>query len=335
MAFLKRINGKAQSVSNSGFGTNRSMYGGRFFNKDGHANLKKTGQGFFEGISWYHTMLELSRKKFLAIIFIAYLSINLLFAIIYLLIGLENINGMIANTPMEKFGEAYFFSAQTFTTVGYGRLSPTGFLMSFLASFEALIGLLSFALATGLFYGRFSRPRAFMKYSQVGIMAPFKDSVAFMFRMAPYKNNDLSDAEVKLTLALTLEEDGKAINKFFPLKLEFDKVNALSLNWTVVHPIDENSAFYSLSKNDLIAAKAEVLVFLKAFDDTFSTTVSDRTSYRAEEIEFGAKFVPMYERDEKKGTTILEMAKLSHTIAADISFTNMLKLAPQNDLLTA
>jgi inward rectifier potassium channel len=335
MAFLKRVNSKAQSVTNSGFGTNGNMVGGRYFNKDGRPNLKKTGLSFFEGISWYHTMLELPRWKFLGLIFSAYLLINLFFAIVYLSIGLHHIIGMVANSPMEKFWEAYFFSAQTFTTVGYGRLSPSGFLMSFTASFEALIGLLSFALATGLFYGRFSRPRAFIMFSKTAVMAPFKDSVAFMCRMAPYKNNELSDAEVKMILALTLQEDGKEVNRFYPLALEMDKINSLALNWTIVHPIDEKSPFYGLSSDDLRAAKAEVLVFLKAFDDTFSANVVDRTSYQAAEITFGARFVPMYERSNTGGTTVLELDKIDETVPADISFTTMLKTAQPKPVANA
>ncbi|TAD84627.1 MAG: Inward rectifier potassium channel Irk [Bacteroidetes bacterium] len=325
MAFLKRINSKATSVGNSGFGHNGTRVGGRLFKKNGKANLKKTGIPFLDGISWYHAMLELPTWRFLLLIFVAYLVINFVFAVIYLAIGVQYIVGMAVHTPMEKFWEAYFFSAQTFTTVGYGRLSPSGFLMSFVASFEALLGLLSSALATGLFYGRFSRPRAFVLFSNVAVMAPYKNDVAFMCRMAPYKNNELSDAEVKMILALTLYDDGKEVNRFYPLSLEMDKINALTLNWTVVHPIDEKSPFYGLSRQDLEAAKAEVLVFLKAFDDTFSATVVDRTSYQASEIAFGAKFLPMYERSATGGTTRLELDKIHRIMPADISFSTVLK----------
>ncbi len=326
MALLKKINSKIKSLDNTGFGSNSNMYGGRFFKKDGTPNLRKTGIPFLERISWYHTMLQMSRAKFLFVIFSTYLIINLFFAIVYLLIGVEKLSGMLAETPAEKFGEAFFFSAQTFTTVGYGRLSPTGFVLSFIASFEALVGLLSFAVATGLMYGRFSRPQAFVKFSQNAVIAPYRDTIAFMFRLAPYKNNHLSEAEVKLNIAMILEENGVVSNKFFPLQTEIEKVNALSLNWTLVHPINESSPFYGLSKEDLLNAKAEILVFFKAFDDTFSNTVMDRSSYKTEEIIFGAKFNSMYHRDEKNGTTVLNMSLLNSYQPADISFTTMIKL---------
>jgi inward rectifier potassium channel len=319
MGVLKRRNSSILPVENTGFGTNSNMYGGRFLNKDGRPNMRKTGVPILERVSWYHTMLLLPRWKFLAFIFIGYLLINICFAGIYLIVGVEKLSGMSVETPIQKMGEAFFFSAQTFTTVGYGRLSPTGFLMSFIASSEALIGLLSFAVATGLLYGRFSKPQAYIKFSHNAIIAPYRDGIAFMFRLAPYKNNHLSEAEVNMTIAMMEDENGNRVNRFYPLHVEFNKVNSLSLNWTVVHHINEKSPFYGLSMNDLIAAKAEVLVFIKAFDDIFSNTVMDRTSYRMEETVYGAKFDSMYYKDEKNGTTVLNLGLLNSFTPTDIS----------------
>ena len=260
MALNKRINKRAKTDDNTGFGTNSNMYGGRFFNKNGTPDLHKTGISWLEKNSWYHTLLQMNRLQFLATIFATYITINLFFAIVYLLIGIDKLAGMTVETPMEKFGEAFFFSAQTFTTVGYGRLAPTGFMLSFVAATEALIGLLSFAVATGLLYGRFSRPQAFIKFSNNALVAPYKETIAVMFRMTPYKNNQLTEAEVKVSLALMVDINGKMTNKFYPLKLELDKVNAMSLSWTVVHAVDEESPFFGLSKEELQTARAEVLV---------------------------------------------------------------------------
>jgi len=124
MSLLSKINTKATSQVNTGFGINSADYGGRFVNKDGNPNIEKKGIPYFERISWYHTMLQMPRWKFLLILFLFYILINLFFAVIYYTIGIEHLEGIIAHTMGEKFGEAYFFSAQTFTTVGYGRISP-------------------------------------------------------------------------------------------------------------------------------------------------------------------------------------------------------------------
>ncbi len=311
MALLRKINTKAKTEINTGFGTNSSDYGGRFVNKDGRPNIEKRGIGYFERTSWYHTMLQMPRWKFLFLLIGFYGLMNLIFAGIYYAIGMENLEGIKASNTLEKFGEAYFFSAQTFTTVGYGRISPHGFAASSVAALEALIGLLSFAIATGLFYGRFSKPKAFVRFSENAVIAPFRDGIAFMVRIAPYKNNNLSEVEAKVTAGIMLEENGKLSNKFFQMELEYARVNNLSLSWTIVHPINEDSPFYKFSQEDFTNTSGEVIVYIKAFDDMFSNTVIARSSYTLKEVVVGAKFVPMYHRDEDNQVTILDLEKLN------------------------
>jgi len=265
-------------------------------------------------------MLQLPRWQFFSTVLLFYIFINFVFAFVYLAIGIEKLNGIHAHTTLEKFGEAYFFSAQTFTTVGYGRISPNGFTASAISSLEALLGLLSFALATGLFYGRFSKPKAYLRFSTNAILAPFKDGIAIMLRVAPYKNTTLVDAEAKVTANIMIEENGKSKNTFFPLELEYDKVNALTLSWTLVHPINENSPFYKFSLEDFTNTKGEIIVYLKAFDDMFSNTVVARSSYTLQEMVIGVKFVMMYQRDDKKNKTVLNLEKLNVYTQADISY---------------
>ncbi len=190
MALLKRLRNLKTEV-NTGFGTNSTSTGGRFINRDGRPNVIKRGVGILNRYSWYHTMLGMKAGKFLLLLFLIYITVNLFFAGIYYLIGINHLAGVNTGSPWKNFTEVFFFSAQTFTTVGYGRISPTGFMASAVSTFEAFLGLLSFAIATGLFYGRFSRPQAFLKFSSNALIAPFKEGTAFMFRLAPYKNNNL------------------------------------------------------------------------------------------------------------------------------------------------
>ena len=311
MQFLKKINNKAKADANTGFGSIASNYGGRFINKNGKANVKKTGIGFLDSISWYHTMLNIPRWKFLVIIVLFYFLVNLFFASVYFLVGVENLKGIDAKSAVEKFGQAFFFSIQTFTTVGYGHISPSGFLTSLVAAVEALFGLLSFAIATGLFYGRFSKPTAFLLFSQNALIAPFGNGKALMLRVTPYKNTNLTEAEAKITLGMVIEENGKLVNKFYALDLELAKVNALTLSWTLVHPITENSPLFNFTKEDYENIDGEFLVFLKVFDDMFSTTVVKRTSYAFAEIVYGAKFLPMFSKSNEEDKTILQIDKLN------------------------
>lgn len=319
MAILKKINGKAKADENTGFGTNAQSYGGRFLNKDGSANIEKRGMNFLARISWYHTMISLPAWKFLLILLSFYIAVNFVFASIYFAIGIEYLSGIdTSGSEIVKFGKAYFFSAQTFTTVGYGHISPNGFLTSALAAVEALVGLLSFAIATGLFFGRFSRPIAFLKFSHNAIIAPYKEGRALMVRLAPYKNTNFTDAEAKITLGMVVEEKGKMVNKFYTLDLELHKINALTLSWTLVHPIVESSPFYGFSESDFKSIEGEIMVYIKTFDDMFCTTVAASTSYIFDEVVYGAKFDVMYFENNANTVTIIDLDKLNSFKKVDL-----------------
>ena len=312
MALLKSINNKAKSFLNSGFGTNSSNYGGRYINKDGSANVKKRGMSFLDRISWYHTLIDMPAWKFILIILFFYITINFAFAIIYFAIGIEHLNGIdSSSSAWVQFGQAYFFSAQTFTTVGYGHISPSGFLTSVISAAEALMGLLSFAIATGLFFGRFSKPIAFLKFSHNAIIAPYGDIKALMIRLTPYKNTNFTDAEVKITLGMNVEVNGKLSNQFYTLDLELDKINALNLSWTLVHPINEESPLFQFDAANFANTTGEIMVFVKTFDDMFSTIVATGTSYTFDEVVYGAKFKSMFSRSRDNSKTILHLDMLN------------------------
>ncbi len=311
MAFNKKIKDDSATTANTGFGINAANYGGRFLNKDGTPNIKKSGIGIFERFSWFHSMLGFSRLKFFLIILFFYIAINLLFTLVYYSIGTEHLSGLKTHSSAERFYEAFFFSTQTFTTVGYGRISPVGFLTSAIASFEALIGLMSFALVTGLLYGRFSRPRAYLKFSDKALISPYKNMTGLMIRVAPFKNTLLTDAEAKLTLVLVTDLNGNTANRFYNLDLELAFINSFTLSWTLVHPITEDSPLYNFTKEDFETARGEIILYIKAFDDMFSNTVITRTSYTFDEMVFGAKFNPMFHRDDEQQTTILDLDKLN------------------------
>jgi inward rectifier potassium channel len=253
----------------------------------------------------------MKRGKFGFLILSIYITANLIFAAIYYVIGIEHIGGVTSTTPIEDYFKLFFFSSQTFTTVGFGHIHPVGTSANIVTTIEAFIGLMSFALATGLFYGRFSRPQAFIRFSEKALIAPFKDGTALMFRIAPFKNNALSEIKAEVTLAMQVEENGKMVNKFFDLDLQFAELTSLALSWTLVHPITEKSPLYGFSETDLKNTRLEVLPFIKAFDEVFSNTVMTRYSYISKEIVWGAKFKMMFQPNSNKSKTVLDISKLS------------------------
>lgn len=308
MANLRSRLSRLDSRDDTGFSSNAS---GRFVHKNGTPNVRRAGlRNPLQKYSWYHTMLDLPSWQFLLLLSFAYILANLFFALVYYSIGIEHLSGIDKSTLVNEFTDVFFFSSQTFTTVGYGRIAPVGFMASLVATFEAFLGLLGFAIATGLFYGRFSRPRAFLKFSKMALIVPYEGSSALMFRMAPFKNNLLTDAQVILTCAIeVIDDQGEKESKFFTLRTQLSKINTLSLNWTVVHKIDESSPFFELTKENFQTMDVEIFVHLRAFDEVYSNTVVQRTSYASAENEiiFAQKFNKMYAPSKHQKTTVLNL----------------------------
>jgi inward rectifier potassium channel len=297
--------------NDTGFGGNPDNYGGRFVNRDGTFNVRKEGVPIFRRFSLFHTMLNLPSWKFFGALFVFYLVVNFIFACIYFTIGRPEFQGILADTSWGLFKEMFFFSTETYTTVGYGRVNPIGNMANSVSAIESMLGFLSFAIATGLLYGRFSRPKAFLFFSRQALISPYKDLKAFMFRFATYKDNHtLTNVDIKVNVAMLVEEKGKMSYKFYDLDLERNHVESLPMNWTVVHPLDQESPLFNYSSEDMKKADLEIFVTVRGFDDVYSNVVQQRTSYTYDEILFGRKFVQMYRESDDGKTTIVELQRL-------------------------
>lgn len=301
-----------------GFGPQPVIKNQPLMNKDGSPNVKRVGLSFFNTANNYHTLITMSWTRFWVVVLSCYLVVNIIFAFIYTSIGPNSLDGTSGNTHFDHFMDAFFFSAQTMSTVGYGHISPRGMTTNSVAALESMMGLLAFALATGLLYGRFSRPSAQIIYSRNILIAPYKDTgKGVMFRLANRRRNMLIDLEIEIIFSYNETVDGKTVRRFYPLELERRKVSVLTLNWTIVHELDENSPMFEMTKDDLIKSEAGFAILLRAFDDTFSQTVHSRTQYQAHEIIWGAKFKPVFDRDET-GRIVLDISKISDHLPFDL-----------------
>lgn len=276
-----------ETLVDLGIGSASAHQTKRFLNRDGSFNVRRRGLPFWQSFSVYHWLIGMSWTQFNLVLLVGYIVMNLVYASIYLALGVDQLGGVESTLVSNRFLDAFFFSAQTFTTVGYGHIHPIGFGASIVASIESLNGLLAFALATGLLYGRFSRPNARILFSEDAVIAPYHDISGFMFRIANCRSNQLIEVHAEVYLAW-IEHDGS--RKFHQLPLERRKVDFFSLSWTVVHPIDTRSPLWTITPEELERADAEFLVLIKAFDDTFSQTVHARSSYKFHEVKFGQKF---------------------------------------------
>ncbi len=279
----------------------------RLLNRDGSFNVEREGLNLFTSLSPYHALLTMSWPHFLGLIVLAYLALNLLFAGAYFACGpgaLEGVSGVAG----ERFLACFFFSVQTFATIGYGKLTPSGMAPNLIVTVESLVGLLGFALATGILFARVSRPTARILFSSRAIIAPYRGITAFEFRIANGRSSQLIEVQVSVLFSGFKAQDGKA-REFVPLALERQKVAFFPLSWTIVHPIDPSSPIFGMTYEELLAVDAEFLVLLTGFDETFSQTVHARSSYKADEIVWGARFVNIF-NPPKGGILSIDIGRL-------------------------
>ncbi|MEO1033644.1 MAG: ion channel [Bacteroidota bacterium] len=306
---------KKEAFSDFGLGEKSSSKGFRALNKDGSFNIEKTNIPFFERLNFFHSLVTMKWSHFFGFIILGYFIVNFLFATIYTIIGVENLTGTQGMTPLEEFMEAFFFSAQTITTLGYGRVAPLGLPANIVAATESLLGLLFFALATGLLYGRFSKPISKIRYSDKAVIAPYHDINGFMFRLINPQKNELLDIEVNVSVSM--KRENSELRDFHILDLEREKVRFFPSMWTIVHPIDKNSPLYKLSEDDYHKKDFEFIAMLKAFDESSGQMVYSRSSYKPKEIEWGQKFV--YAGQRANGKTLIDVSKINESRDAELN----------------
>jgi inward rectifier potassium channel len=288
----------------------------RSINKDGTFNVSRRG-GSWRDFHPYLQMLGMSWPQFFAAILGAYVLLNVIFALVYFALGPGQLKGAEAATEMDRFLNDFFFSTHTLTTVGYGNIVPATIVANSVASLEALAGLMSVALGTGLMFGRFSRPSVKIAFSDRILMAPYQDQGSLQLRIVNLRPNILMELEANLVLMTVEGPPGNLKRRFESLKLERDKIYFLALTWTIVHPLDETSPLFGKTAEDLARLQAEFVILIKAFDDTFSQTVHARYSYRYDELTWQAKFQPAFEIDES-GNMILNVDRVgSHALLSD------------------
>jgi inward rectifier potassium channel len=270
----------------------------RAINQDGSFNVLRRGTDWRD-IHPYLGLINMSWPAYLATVFLAYLVVNVFFAVVYFSLGP---NALIsASEPTagpERFFTCLYFSAQTLTTVGFGGISPLTMTANFIAALEALMGLLSFAVATGVFFGRVSRPSARIGFSPRALIATYQDGRALEFRIVNRRANALMELEVTLILMTVERANGVPKRIYNRLPLERDRVEFFPLTWTIVHPIDSESPLSGKTPDDLARLEAEILVKVKGWDETFGQTVHQRFSYRHDEIVWNARFTPAFAINE-------------------------------------
>ena len=302
----------AKQINDPGVGTRFDENVRRIVNADGHYNVDKKGAP--KGIrDAFRYLVDISWPKFFLILFTAYIGLNLVFTCVYMILGFKNISGIDPESG-PVFFQAFFFSIQTFTTVGYGVLAPLGVGTQTVAAIEAFVGFLSFSLATGLLYGRFSKPRSKLKFADNFVYSKYEDGYSFKFKLTNIRDSVLQDSHAKVICMFNrLNENGEFQRAFYMLPLTLPKIEIMALTWTLVHKIDEESPFWQKNQEEIIEMQPEFLVFIDAYDEIYANRIRDRKSYIVNDIIWNKNFATIF-KSRKDGMVQMDVRDLNKVV---------------------
>jgi inward rectifier potassium channel len=257
----------------------------------------------------YHVLLTMPLAAFFAVMGGAFLTLNTLFAVLYLL----DPGGLNGARP-GSFFDAFFFSVQTLGTLGYGVISPRSLYCNLIVTAETFVGLFNLAIATGLLFARISRPTARIMFTQRCVVADFEGAPTLMFRAANRRRNLVVEAEVSVSLLHdVVSEHGGMMRRFDDLTVLRARSPLFFMTWTVMHKIDETSPLFGETVDSLLAKKAEILVVMKGLDETFVSTIHARTSYTPDEIVWGMRMADLFTTDTQ-GKLVIDFRRFHEIV---------------------
>lgn len=289
---------------------------GRFIKRDGAANSRKYGLGPQRAERFYLRALNADWTQFLLWMAGGLLLMNGVFAIAYVSLGPSALSGGEAVGLDDPFLRAFSFSVSLFTTTGSGVMNAVGSTAQWLAAFESLFGPMVLVTIAGLMIARLTRPRMRIRFSESAIIAPYEGGRGLMFRMVNEQPGELAEVSVRMVLSRFEMFDGVRERDFHTLKLERNTVEMFNLHWTVVHPIDADSPLAGYTPEEFAASEAEVIIFVSAHEETFSTRVTTRTSYLWDEMRWDVKFASIF-ASGPDNVLAIDVERLSRTERVD------------------
>ncbi|MBL8002629.1 MAG: hypothetical protein JNL05_11780 [Flavobacteriales bacterium] len=303
------FNTKARRTEDPGIGTNFDRPVDRLVGKDDQFTVRRVGAG--NGVrEAFVSLVSMGVGRFLAVLGLGYVAINLFFGALYMAVGVEGIGNARLGTLGARWATAIEMSVQTITTVGYGSFYPDSPGTWAVAAVEGMFGILSFSLIAAVMYARFAKPTARLAYSDKALIAPFREGWSFQMRLANRRSTLLMEVEARMMLVMAdVDDHGERLN-YYNLPLQLDKVNFLPLSWTLVHPINGESPLAGITMEELVKRRAEVIVIFKGIDEGYMQHVYTRHSYRYDEVVWGGRFVRAFTATNQ-GTMQLFLDKLS------------------------
>jgi inward rectifier potassium channel len=274
----------------------------------GHFEFIKLNAAKFHLRDTYHHVLTLTWPRFAAVLLAVYILLNFVFASLYLLGG-----KCISGLPAGKLADAFFFSVETLATVGYGHMYPDTFYGHCVTTAEIVIGMFGMAVITGLIFIRFSRPTARILFSQCAVISPFDGVPTLMLRVANARHIAMAEAEFRVMLFRneTIKED-ENIRRFYPLKLQLERIIAFPVALTLRHIIDESSPLYGVTPEDLKKSDTRLMASVVCIDTVIPAPVQSATDYSSDDILWNRRFVEIY-KETSDGQLTVDYGRIHHT----------------------
>lgn len=271
----------------------------------GQPEITRLGVSRAFGRDMYHWMRRASWPFLLSTIVCGYLLANLIFAILYVALDAD-----ISDVHDGSFLEAFYFSVQTMSTIGYGAMSPQDATAEFLVTAEAVVGLLITATTTGLIFAKFATPTARVNFSNNLIIRKYDGVPTLFMRLANERASFIVEAKVNVNvLRDETSKEGEHMRRFYQLKLARESSPVFGLGWTVMHPIDEESPLHGATPETLREEDAGFLVSVTGIDETLSEPVHARQFYSHDDIKWNARFADMMIKLED-GSRAVDFSKL-------------------------
>jgi inward rectifier potassium channel len=280
----------------------------------GRLEILKINAAKFDLRDTYHLILTLSWPKFAAVLLVVYIFVNLIFAGLYALGG-----RCIAELPPGSFAEAFFFSVETLATVGYGHMYPDTFYGHCVTTVEIVIGMFGMAVITGLIFIRFSRPTARILFSKCAVISAFDGVPTLMLRVANLRHVAMAEAEFRVMLFRNepIQEE-ESVRRFYPLKLQFDRMIAFPVALTLRHVIDESSPLYGMTPEDLEKSDTRLMASVVCIDTVIPAPVQSANDYSYDDILWNRRFVEIY-TETPDGRISVDYGRIHHTEPASLT----------------
>lgn len=312
----------------------------RFIAKSGacnlaHKNIREQGR-FLQDI--FTTLVDLKWRHTLVIFTMSFLCSWLLFAIMWWLVafahgdiyaymeksGLEKsaLESTVCVTNVRSFTSAFLFSIEVQVTIGFGGRMMTEEcpLAITVLILQNIVGLIINAVMLGCIFMKTAqahRRAETLIFSRHAVIAVRNGKLCFMFRVGDLRKSMIISASVRIQVVKkTTTPEGEVV----PIhQLDIPVDNPIESNniflvapLIICHVIDKRSPLYDISATDLANQDLEVIVILEGVVETTGITTQARTSYIAEEIQWGHRFVSIV--TEEEGVYSVDYSKFGNTV---------------------